>query len=397
MNKQTKIKTLLILALVVLLGSNSNIAQNVGIGSSSFTPDPSAVLELKSTNQGLLPPRMTTAERDDIQNPATGLVIFNTTSNCLNYRVGSNWFEVCGDCTPLPATPTAGTHSPSATEIIWNWNSVAGADGYKWHTTNNYAAATDLGNVTTVTQTGLTCNTANSIYVWAYNACGNSSVLTLIQSTTVCPFVCGTIVSDIDGNTYPTILIGLQCWFKENLKVSKNPTGIEITRYCYGGNSSNCSSYGGLYTWTTIMNGATESNMIPSGVQGICPDGWHLPSDAEWIQLEEYLGMCSGISEGCSGATGYRGTNEGHKLKSTTDWTGGVNGSNSSGFTALPAGRLLSGNFQNLGYQANFYTTTEDSDNVWTRMITAHPTYTNFIARSTDQKTTGYSVRCIKD
>jgi len=94
----TNIKPLLILALAVLLCSNQNIAQNVGIGAESFTPDPSAMLEVKSTESGFLPPRMTTEQRDMISNPVEGLQIFNITTKCLNYRVGNSWFELCGDC-----------------------------------------------------------------------------------------------------------------------------------------------------------------------------------------------------------------------------------------------------------------------------------------------------------
>jgi len=181
---KTTIKPLLILALVTLLGSNSNIAQNVGIGAESFTPHESAMLEVKSTEKGLLPPRMTTEQRDLIQNPATGLLIFNTTNNCIEVFAYGIWQQMfCAVC-PVPNAPSAGTHTPSETQIIWNWNSVSGAIGYKWHTTNNYATATDLGSTTTVTQTGLNICTAYTIYVWAYNACGNSTVLNLNSTTT---------------------------------------------------------------------------------------------------------------------------------------------------------------------------------------------------------------------
>jgi len=95
----TNIKTLLIIALAILLSSNQNIAQNVGIGSESFTPDPSAMLEVKSTElnpKGFLPPRMTIVVRDAIQNPAEGLIIFNTTTGCPNYRQNGAWYEWCG-------------------------------------------------------------------------------------------------------------------------------------------------------------------------------------------------------------------------------------------------------------------------------------------------------------
>ncbi|MDP1621298.1 MAG: hypothetical protein Q8M08_03070 [Bacteroidales bacterium] len=106
-------------------------------------------------------------------------------------------YSACGNSTPItltqttslnpPATPTAGTHVPSAAQIVWNWNAVAGATGYKWSVTNNYAGATDMGTALTNTETGLTCNTAYTRYVWAYSACGNSNPVTLTQTTSLNP------------------------------------------------------------------------------------------------------------------------------------------------------------------------------------------------------------------
>ncbi len=86
----------------------------------------------------------------------------------------------------IPLAPTAGTATPTKTVIVWNWNTVSGATGYKFNTVNNYSTATDnLGNLS-YTQTGLTCNTLYSLYIWAYNGCGNSSVTTLTQTTASC-------------------------------------------------------------------------------------------------------------------------------------------------------------------------------------------------------------------
>ena len=103
------------------------------------------------------------------------------------------------------ATPATAVHSPSQTQVVWNWNAASGAAGYKWNTTNSYAGATDLGNVLTKTETGLTCNTAYNRYVWAYNASGCvSSAVTLSQTTSSCvtsPYVTTSATSGIGGIT----------------------------------------------------------------------------------------------------------------------------------------------------------------------------------------------------
>jgi ribosomal protein S27E len=89
-------------------------------------------------------------------------------------------------CQPaLP--PAAGTHIPSANQVTWNWTAVTGASGYKWNTMNDYSTATDMGAATTATETGLSCNTSYSRYVWAYNGCGNSPATTLTQGTSPAP------------------------------------------------------------------------------------------------------------------------------------------------------------------------------------------------------------------
>lgn len=93
-----------------------------------------------------------------------------------------------GVATPIfaPLSPTAGVSVPSETQIVWNWNAVAGAIGYKYNTVNNYATATDNFASVSYTQTGLSCNTSYSLFVWAYNDCGNSSTTNLLQPTAAC-------------------------------------------------------------------------------------------------------------------------------------------------------------------------------------------------------------------
>lgn len=99
-----------------------------------------------------------------------------------------------------PAAPAAGTHVPSLTQIVWNWETVYNASGYKWNTVNDFGSATDMGSLTAKTEAGLTCNTAYARFVWAYNACGNSLMTTLTNSTLTCatlPTVTTTLITDI--------------------------------------------------------------------------------------------------------------------------------------------------------------------------------------------------------
>ena len=107
-------------------------------------------------------------------------------------------------------------------------------------------------------------------------------------------------VSDIDGNTYNTVQIGNQCWMKENLRTTRYADGMAATYYNNGVDSA---EYGYMYTWDNVMHGEPSSSSNPSGVRGICPTGWHVPSDAEWTELEEYVGnhslyLCSSSYSG---------------------------------------------------------------------------------------------------
>jgi hypothetical protein len=127
------------------------------------------------------------------------------------------------------ATPVAGTHAPSQTQIVWNWNTVTGATGYKWNTINTYGSATDLGNVLTSTETGLTCNIPYTRYIWAYNASGCvSATLTLTQSTSACEVT----TSNFD--------------YTGSMQTFTVPSGITtITIEAWGGQGANTNYMGG--------------------------------------------------------------------------------------------------------------------------------------------------------
>jgi uncharacterized protein (TIGR02145 family) len=175
-----------LLIAVLLLIANTMFAQ-MGINDDGSQPDSSAGLDIKFTNKGLLPPRMTHAQMDAIATPANGLIIFCTDCSTavpgtLAMFMNGAWYISEPSCLG-PHSPTAGTHLPGADRITWNWNVASGAAGYKWNTTNNYATASNMGTVNSKIETGLICNTQYTRYAWAFNGCGNSPPVTLSQFT----------------------------------------------------------------------------------------------------------------------------------------------------------------------------------------------------------------------
>jgi len=205
------------------------------------------------------------------------------------------------------------------------------------------------------------------------------------------------IVVDIDGNVYPTVVIGYQEWMAENLRVTRDPEGNNITRYCYGNENINCERYGGLYTWQTLMNAENTKDTDKKTVQGICPDGWNVPSDADWTQLTSYVG----------------GSYIGNRLKSCRQVFSPLGGDCNTeehprwddhhihygvdeyGFAALPGGyRRANGLYTVIGKTALFWTSTLFMDTIpWLRHF-YHDT--GYITRYAIDKTKGLSVRCVR-
>ena len=210
-----------------------------------------------------------------------------------------------------------------------------------------------------------------------------------------------------DGNHYNIVKIGNQFWMAENLRYLPSVVGpnmISNTQpyyyvYDYDGTdvaaakaTENYKTYGVLYNWAAAMNGDASSEANPSGVQGACPCGWHLPSDAEWKQLEMHLGM----TEDEANADGWRGTDEGGKLKDTTLWNAPNTGAtNESGFAALPGGYRDVLSFYNIGNYCLLWSATEyDATNAWFRSMTH---FFSELRRDNGVKSAGNSVRCVRD
>ena len=259
------------------------------------------------------------------------------------------------------------------------------------HTSDGNGTGTFTSNIS-----GLVSNLTYYVRAYATNSFGTVYGNEVSFTTPVywegdeksCPDV--PTVTDIDGNVYNTVLIGSQCWMRENLKTTRYADGSNINL-----NSSYTPStpYGQLYNWPSIMHNATSSDATPSGVQGICPIGWHVPSDAEWAQLMDFVGGQSEFV--CGSDHNYIAK----ALSSTRDWESSTKFcavgkdpdiNNATGFSALPAG------FNGESYNGVLYWSSTESSNktAWHYSI-----YYNSatLSRSTTGKQNGFSVRCIHD
>ena len=292
--------------------------------------------------------------------------------------------------------PTTGTividPEPDALNAPW---SLSGPGGYS-NSGNGDLTLTDLdiGDYT------ITWENVSGWFVppGEMQALTAGGTVTFSGTYTEAPDSTGT-VTDIDGNVYQTIKIGDQWWMMENLKVTHYRNGDPIPNvtnggtwsglttgaYCeYDNDPGNVATYGRLYNWYAVDDS-----------RSIAPEGWHVPTDEEWKQLEMYLGM----SQAEADATGWRGTDEGGKLKEegTTHWNSPNTGAtNESGFTALPAGyRVGSGYYNSIGFDTRIWSsTTYDQNIAWYRFLQ----YNHADAyRNGDSKNTGFSIRCVRD
>jgi len=220
-------------------------------------------------------------------------------------------------------------------------------------------------------------------------------------------------VTDLDGNIYQTVVIGNQIWMAENLKSTHYADGTPMvdgtgaadisgdytTKYYFWYNNDSATyadTYGALYTWAAVMNGEASSDNNPSSVQGVCPDNWHVPGDAEWKELEMYLGMSQAEADITAA---WRGTDEGGKLKQTdtTHWDSPNTGAtNESAFTALPGGyRGYDGTFYYIGSDGHWWSAAEnDATHAWFRRLGYN--YSE-VGRYDGNNSLGFNVRCVKD
>ena len=256
-----------------------------------------------------------------------------------------------------------GSSSVTARGVCWSTSSNPTTSDS--HTTDGNGTGSFTSNIT-----GLNANTPYYVRAYATNSAGTSYGSQVNFTTTggsggqPCPGM-STITDSRDGQVYPTVQIGSQCWLQKNMNYS---TG---NSWCYDNNTSNCNTYGRLYDWQTAIVA--------------CPSGWHLPSDAEWTTLTDFLG-----GESVAGG----------KMKEvgTAHWRSPNTGAtNSSGFTALPGGRRdYNGSFSPLASYAYFWSSTENSSiNAWGRMLNYSSEWVN--RDHNYDKPNGFSARCVKD
>lgn len=217
-----------------------------------------------------------------------------------------------------------------------------------------------------------------------------------------CP---GTPTVEYEGKVYHTIQIFSQCWMKENLNVGTminsnqdmTDNGL-IEKYCHDNVASRCNSYGGLYRWGELMQ-----YIIEQGARGICPPGWHIPTDEEWKVLEGTVDSTHGIGDPEWDLDWkYRGDDAGTNLKETYDWYLDGDGTDLFGFSALPGGfrwpvDSFGGGGEFSGYKifTYFWTSTETPSHiVWSRDLSSYYPGVYRVARV---KGGAYSVRCLRD
>jgi len=416
--------------------NSSNIFNNGGaVGIGTVTPHSSAALEILSNDGGLLPPRLTTVQRDAILSPAEGLMIYNISSGCINYRNNNQWLEVCGICSPQPTVANAGIDQlgvagysitlAANTPIHGNglWSIAMGGGGSFSSISDPTAIFTGwAGGVFTLrwTITNLCGSYYDDIEISFQNATvpGNTSCNGQFISVTPCSNVIGAVLNDDPSttlgieydwinanssllgvgfgsstNTRALVEINGQCWSRFNLNIlNSNWTSSQDNEfsawsgYYNQGTSEPFTDAGRLYQWAAAMNGQTADRS-----QGICPSGFHLPSDCEWKYLESYLGMS--VADQNASAIFRTSGNVGYDISSFMP-----SSNNESGFNALGSGYIAvnTGNTSHeLNSGASFRTSTSPSLGTFIRYINNS---SSGVFRNPDGKGSyAISVRCIKD
>ena len=227
----------------------------------------------------------------------------------------------------------------------------------------------------------------------------NDTIVFQFATNIPCP---GTPVVEYEGHTYTTRQIYNHCWLTENLNVGFMISGDQemadngfIEKYCYNNELDSCYKYGGLYQWQEMMEYDNKER-----ARGICPPGWHIPSDLEWKILEGSIDSLYRILDPEWDIAGFRGYDAGKKLKSTYGWFDNANGTDIFGFSGMPAGSFDSyGNtFDYITKSGCWWTSTEyDYGSAWSRILWYQENGINRDEYLYTSKDYGLGVRCLKD
>ncbi len=294
----------------------------VGISSDNSSPDAAAMLDVKSTVKGVLTPRMTFVQRNAISNPSEGLIVFCTNCNTdgsglISIYQGGKWRTIALDCL-VPGSSSEGSHIQTNGQIIWNWNPAPIATGYKWSATNNYAGATDMGVITTKTETGLTPGLSYTRYVWAYNACGNSDPTILTGQALSCGnsftknHTVGTVAPVSKTVTYGTVtnIPGetSKCWITRNLGATQQANTVSDATEASAGwywqfnRKQGYQNTGGTSvtpSWTITSISETSDWLTvydPCNIE--LGSAWRIPTYTEWYNVDNTGGGQTGMAHG---------------------------------------------------------------------------------------------------
>jgi uncharacterized protein (TIGR02145 family) len=285
-----------------------------------------------------------------------------------------------------PPTPVLSSPADNSTDVsipvTLNWLASDGAASYGLQISTDTLFSNIVYDSSGFTTRSRSITSLNNLtkYYWRVNATnqnGTSAWSNNWSFTTIRS--CGSTI-DYGGKLYNIVQIKNQCWLKENLDIGTMIQGTDtskdngiIEKYCYNNKPESCNTYGGLYQW----NEAMQYSITP-GARGICPEGWHIPTYAEF--------------QACSTAV----NGSGNALKAIGQGSGGGIGTNTSGFSALLAGsRQGNGNFASLSFAANFWNSTEAST---TNSYVMQLYYSNSVITSFGiRKDYGFSIRCVQD